>query len=390
MDSCGSVLGLASALFAAGSAWVCGGSEPEVVQLGGRRYRVERQLGEGGFSQVLLVEDTSSGAQYAMKKIICHQGTDALAMAQREIDAGLRFNHPNIVPLIDHAVVEGGPDLRGTQIAYLVFPVYRRGSMFDMTMDGDGAGLDEQTAVRVFRGVCAAVSYLHAYRGSAAATDSGARVRASLASVDLDNDNDGYSPPHRLPEQASGYAELPQADGSGGAASTPAVPSTAGGYAHRDIKLGNVMLADDGTTPILMDFGSVRRARALVRTRAEALQLQDDAAENCTMPYRAPELFDVQRDAVIDERTDVWSLGCLLFALAFGHTPFEGPDLGPGTSIALAAINARYSFPEPSRHSGRIRQLVEFMLVPDPRQRPFVDQVIALTDELYPVGSSIA
>ena len=34
--------------------------------------------------------------------------------------------------------------------------------------------------------------------------------------------------------------------------------------------------------------------------------------------YRAPELFDVQSDCVIDAKTDVWSLGCTLYAMAYG------------------------------------------------------------------------
>jgi len=33
---------------------------------------------------------------------------------------------------------------------------------------------------------------------------------------------------------------------------------------------------------------------------------QDEAAQRCTMPYRAPELFDLPSDAELDERTDIW------------------------------------------------------------------------------------
>ena len=40
--------------------------------------------------------------------------------------------------------------------------------------------------------------------------------------------------------------------------------------------------------------------------------LQEDAEAHCTAPYRAPELFDVPSHCIIDERVDVWSLGCLL------------------------------------------------------------------------------
>ena len=53
------------------------------------------------------------------------------------------------------------------------------------------------------------------------------------------------------------------------------------------------MLADDNATPILMDFGSALPARIPVPDRRVALLQQDLAAEHCSMPFRAPELFDV-------------------------------------------------------------------------------------------------
>ena len=61
----------------------------------------------------------------------------------------------------------------------------------------------------------------------------------------------------------------------------------------------------------------------VISSRSEALLLQDEAAQFCTVSYRAPELFDVASQAVIDARTDVWSLGCLLYCIAFGYSPFE-------------------------------------------------------------------
>lgn len=38
----------------------------------------------------------------------------------------------------------------------------------------------------------------------------------------------------------------------------------------------------------------------------DAQRLQDIAAERCSMPYRAPELFNVKSYCVIDQRTDIW------------------------------------------------------------------------------------
>lgn len=53
------------------------------------------------------------------------------------------------------------------------------------------------------------------------------------------------------------------------------------------------MISDDGVTPILMDFGSALPARIEIKDRRIALMQQDLAAEHCSMPFRAPELFDV-------------------------------------------------------------------------------------------------
>jgi len=55
-----------------------------------------------------------------------------------------------------------------------------------------------------------------------------------------------------------------------------------------------------------MDFGSLIRARIKIRNRAQALLQQDLAAERSTMPYRAPELFDVKTNTNLDEKVDIW------------------------------------------------------------------------------------
>jgi serine/threonine protein kinase len=50
---------------------------------------------------------------------------------------------------------------------------------------------------------------------------------------------------------------------------------------------------------------------------------QDLAAEQCSLPYRAPELVDVASHCVLTTAIDMWSLGCLVYFLAFQETPFE-------------------------------------------------------------------
>ncbi|KAI8321527.1 Pkinase-domain-containing protein [Martensiomyces pterosporus] len=384
------IVGLVGSL--AGSC--CALTTSQTLTIGRRKYRVLRQLGEGGFSVVSLIEDVERGTQYALKKMICHQGTDAFAKAQREMDAYGRFRHRNIIPMVDALVDE---TQHGLRTVYMVFPVYLKGNLFDLAMHNEETGtrLGEDQVIHIFRGVCAAVRFLHNYRqrgGGEAAEyeseerqgDGGGDTQRFLDTPAIADERETEPAPGPT---ASGYTKVQGADPDSSGSTASQTKHGASGitaYAHRDIKLANVMLADDGRTPILMDFGSVGAARYSARTRSDALRIQDDAAENCTMAYRAPELFDVQTGAEFDERTDIWSLGCLLFALAYNFTPFEDPAAGPGASIALAAINGKYTYPKGDVYSDRLRQLVDFMLEPDPKQRPFIDQVIALTNSLYP------
>jgi serine/threonine kinase 16 len=167
------------------------------------------------------------------------------------------------------------------------------------------------------------------------------------------------------------------------------------------------MVADDGQ-PILMDFGSAVKARIPIENRSQALLqqashtpqsklysnsiVQDIAAEQSTMAYRAPELFDVKTGTTLDEKVDIWvrsslfilfvcpharpqSLGCTLFALAYSHSPFENTQTTEqGGSIAMAVLNAQYKHPS-SAYSQGLKDLIDAMLKVDPSQRPDIHQV---------------
>lgn len=156
-------------------------------------------------------------------------------------------------------------------------------------------------------------------------------------------------------------------------------------WAHRDIKPGNVLLTPTNT-PILMDFGSTAPARITVSTRAQALAVQELAAERCTPQYRPPELFDVATGAELDERTDIWALGCTLFAMAFLQSPFEMALSEFGGSIGLAVMNGKYSFPQRHGYSQGVCDLIRMMLTVNPKERPFIDKVIQTTEQLLRQG----
>ena len=137
------------------------------------------------------------------------------------------------------------------------------------------------------------------------------------------------------------------------------------GIVHRDIKPGNVMIAEDGAVKV-MDFGI---ARAVADAQATMTQTQ---AVVGTAQYISPEQA---RGETVDKRSDVYSTGCLLFELLTGRTPYTGEPI----SLTYQHVNA--DIPLPSSV--------------DPQVPPQLDAIVhhALTkdrDERYPDAKSMA
>lgn len=127
-----------------------------------------------------------------------------------------------------------------------------------------------------------------------------------------------------------------------------------------------------------MDFGSACPARVHIENRQQALSQQDLAAEQSTMPYRAPELFDVKTGTTLNEKVDIWSLGCTLYAMAYGQSPFE-VNMDQGGSVALAVLNNQYKFPTKEDHySQDVKDAIKWMLTANPEDRPNIQQVKVL------------
>lgn len=115
------------------------------------------------------------------------------------------------------------------------------------------------------------------------------------------------------------------------------------------IFLANICLSDS-MEPILVDLGSCTEAREQICGQQDAQRLQDWAEEHCSIVYRAPELFNVQSYCMIDERTDIWSLGCVLYAICFFKCPYD-VIYEKGDSVALAVLSGNIAFSESSTYS---------------------------------------
>jgi len=104
------------------------------------------------------------------------------------------------------------------------------------------------------------------------------------------------------------------------------------------------------------------------------------------MTYRPPELYHVATGSLVDERTDIWSLGCLLFALLHFRGPFDAV-YERGDSVALAVQGGTIQFPEGGSdvenkcHQG-MRDLIVGMTNLDINFRLSIDSVIEKVQSL--------
>ena len=113
----------------------------------------------------------------------------------------------------------------------------------------------------------------------------------------------------------------------------------------------------------------------------QALRIADVAAQNCTASYRPPELYDPPTGIILDTRTDVWSLGCLLFAWWFGYSPFECEFSSNTVKVAeCSPLRVLAPIPQPTSPSPgdiTIIKLSEWILQKDFTVRPFTSDIIA-------------
>jgi serine/threonine kinase 16 len=196
------------------------------------------------------------------------------------------------------------------------------------------------------------------------------------------------------------------------------------GYSHRDLKVDNILFhgfgEDSLTRPLLSDFGSagplLRYVLGLLLhsqfdffrffylfqfahlvcincrpcgSRREIFEIAEDASQFTTLAYRPPELFPgalmVGHHPLDYSLVDAWSLGCTLFAILFGASPFESQFSRTTGKIRIGDCNqlsVLSDIPRPEKttppslwYSKDVWNLLEFMLEKDRAKRPSLSMI---------------
>ena len=127
---------------------------------------------------------------------------------------------------------------------------------------------------------------------------------------------------------------------------------------HRDIKCANLFLTQDGVVK-LGDLNVSKVAKmGLLSTQTG------------TPYYASPEVW---KDRPYDHRSDIWSLGCVLYEMITLLPPFRASSMA---GLAKKVTQGQYE-KVPAKFSVDLAQMVRSLLQVEPRNRPTIDKVLA-------------
>ena len=283
-------------------------------------YRAVERIAEGGMGMIFRAEDARGGPPVAIKTVRSAREEDAAAIGREIVTLSRLPRHPGIVRLHGYGVQRGGP--------WIALELL------------DGRTLAEELS-----------GYWPETKGYAER-----RPRT---------DERPTVPARGRGDRPVGQARslFPVAGGGHLVEAFAIVRQLCGALdhlhrqdlVHRDVKPSNVFLRADGRTT-LFDFGLACPANTL------------KGADLCvgTMEYAAPEQIC---GAAVDRRADIYSLGCLLYELVTGRTPFRGDS-----SSEIAERQVKRDPVAPSELiadvPSRLDDLILSMLAKLPMRRP--------------------
>lgn len=256
---------------AADPLWLETSNEREGDMIG--RYKLIRQIGEGGFGTVFLAEQNQPVKRQVALKVI-KPGMDSreiIARFEAERQALAMMDHPHIARVHDAGTTEGGRP-------YFVMELVEGVPITKYCADSN---LDTSQRVELFTDVCAAVQHAHQK-----------------------------------------------------------------GIIHRDLKPSNILvsLQDGGPVVKVIDFGIAKAIGTELTDKTIFTQLGRMIG---TPQYMSPEQAEPGALAV-DTRSDIYSLGVILYELLTGTTPLGADQLRAATHAGMLRLIREASPPKPS------------------------------------------
>ena len=132
---------------------------------------------------------------------------------------------------------------------------------------------------------------------------------------------------------------------------------------HRDLKPQNIFLTSGGLCKI-GDFGVSK----VLKNTCELAHTQIG-----TPYYMSPEIMDGKR---YNSKTDIWSMGCILYELMCLEVPFKGRDMRALASNIINGVGA--AIPPTAPYSLAMKDLVKAMLMKNYSQRPGINAILKL------------